>query len=292
MTLKRSVRDAIGHLFFWSGMARLSRHVLWRDRVAILLYHDPSPETLDRHLTYLRKICTIVSLDDVAKPSTGKPRAVITIDDGHAGNARLVPVFRKHGVRPTIYICSRIVGTTRQFWWLNDGARKEGVARLLRMPNAERLAHLRERGFSPTQEGAATALSSADIEAMRPWTDFQAHTRFHPVLPQCDPDECMNEIALSREEVGDIVQAQCLHFAYPNGRYGDREAEMVKQAGYRSARTCDVGWNDANTDPFRLKGIPVDDEASIPWLAAKLTCIPSVLLYMFGGRFDGRMPQV
>jgi hypothetical protein len=52
-------------------------------------------------------------------------------------------------------------------------------------------------------------------------------------------------------------------FAYPNGDYSEREMGFVKEAGFASARTCDPGWNDARSDRFRLKGICIDDEASV-----------------------------
>lgn len=292
MSLKRWMREVVGHLMLWTGIVDLTRRLLWRDRVAILLYHDPSPESLDRHLTYLAKICDIIPWSEMHAPSNGRPRAVITIDDGNAGNAKLLPIFLKHNVKPTIFVCSAIVGTRRQFWWLHEGAKREGIARLRRVSNAERLVRLERWGFSPLSEMSPSALSCEDVNAMKPWTDFQAHGRFHPVLPNCSDAECETEIIESRREIEQLSGEPCLHFAYPNGRYGAREIALLKAAGYRSARTCDVGWNDATTDPFCLKGIPVDDEASIAWLAAKLTGIPLYLRYLLGGRFDGKMPQV
>lgn len=292
MNPKRMVRELMARSLLWSGACAMVRRTFWRDKVAILLYHDPSPESLDRHLSYLATICEIIPLAEIDRPSNGRPRAVITIDDGNAGNAKLLPVFRKHNVRPTIFVCSGVVANQRQFWWQHEGAAREGVARLRRLSNAERLARLRAHGFSPLAQGHASALTAEDIAAMKPWVDFQSHTRFHPVLPCCDDAECEVEISAARQEVERLVGADCLHFAYPNGRYGKREIEYLRAAGYRTARTCDVGWNDQRTDRFSLKAIPVDDEASIPWFAAKLSGIPLFLRYMASGSFNGKMPQM
>jgi peptidoglycan/xylan/chitin deacetylase (PgdA/CDA1 family) len=286
------LKEAAARFVIATGIAGAIRTFLWRDRVAILLYHDPAPETLDRHLTYLRTMCELVTLDDVAQPGNGRPRAAITFDDGHAGNARLLPIFIKHNVRPTIFLCSRIVGRRRRHWWLHPGAQQAGVERLKRQTNAERLAELQPLGFEQDSDDQATGLSLEQIDAMRHVVDFQAHTRFHPILTRCSDRECEDEINLCRHEVEMLTQNPCQRFAYPNGNYGSREIELVKAAGYKSARTCDIGWNDWRTDPFRQRTIIIDDEASPRWFAAQLTGIPGFLTYLRrGGGWAGRFPQ-
>ena len=43
---------------------RAIRSLLWRDRVLILVYHDPKPEVVNSHLAYLREIAEPISLPD------------------------------------------------------------------------------------------------------------------------------------------------------------------------------------------------------------------------------------
>ncbi len=289
---KALLKDIFAALVVPTGIARATRAWLWRDRVAVLLYHDPEPATLDRHLTYLRKICDLVPLTDVAVPGRGRPRAAITLDDGHAGNAQLLPIFIKHNVRPTIFLCSSIVGRPRSHWWLHPGSVRAGHERLKHMTNAERLAELAAYGYRQDADDRATGLSTEQIEAMRAYVDFQAHTRFHPVLTRCSDIECADEIGNSKHEIEVLLRDVCEHFAYPNGNYGDREVSFVAAAGYKSARTCDVGWNDYQSDPFRLRTIIVDDSASTRRFAAQLTGIPLFLHYLKkGGSWNGRFPQ-
>ena len=291
MEAKKIVRELSARAFLWSGLCALTRRVLWRDKIAILLYHDPGPEALDRHLSYLGRFCEFIPLSDIDEPASGKPRVVITLDDGYAGNAQLLPVFIKHKVRPTIFVCSGLIGTERQFWFHHEATQRLGVEMLKRLPNEQRLARLNEHGFTMLGEGKRQALSDEEIAAMKPWVDFQAHTRFHPTLTCCTDAESESEITISRQEIEERIGAPCTHFAYPNGNYGPREVAYLKAAGYRTARTCDAGWNDATTDRYRLKGMPVDDNASVAWLAAKLTAIPLFARYMMGGSFNGKMPQ-
>ncbi len=66
----------------------------------------------------------------------------------------------------------------------------------------------------------------------------------------------------------------------------------MQAAGFKSARTCDIGWCDQNSDPYRLPTIIVDDSASITRFAAQLTGIPLFVRYLReGGGWNGRFPQ-
>ena len=164
------IKEILARLFCWSGVPLFVRLLFWRDRVLILFYHNPKPEILSQHFRYLSKICQIISLNDFLQFRAAKdgPRAVITIDDGHLGNAELLEVFEKWGVRPTIFVCSKIVNTNRQFWWLHPAASKEGVQRLKGLPNSERLSRLRAGGFQQDANAEQrAALSSQDISAMK-----------------------------------------------------------------------------------------------------------------------------
>ena len=135
------------------------------------------------------------------------------------------------------------------------------------------------------------ALSLEQLSTLRLVADIQSHTRFHPILTQCDDEECWEEIAESKREVEQLTGLACEHFSYPNGNYDARTIHLVKEAGYRSARTCDLGWNDQGTSPFQLKIIPVDDYASLSYLDAQLTGITTFLRYAKEGSFNGQFPQ-
>jgi peptidoglycan/xylan/chitin deacetylase (PgdA/CDA1 family) len=174
-------------------------------------------------------------------------------------------------VRPTIYVCSQIVGTNRCFWWTVT----EDPEPLKVLDDEERRATLeRTYGFTETRDYAErAALSQDEIRALAQWADFGAHTRFHPILPRCSDERARQEVAISRIEVEALSRQPCRHFSYPNGSYGAREIALVKEAGYASARTIDVGWNAKDADLFALKMIGVPDDASVNRLAASLAGI-------------------
>jgi peptidoglycan/xylan/chitin deacetylase (PgdA/CDA1 family) len=292
ISYRRLTKEIVARLLLWSGTVFALRLLFWRDRVLILVYHDPKPDVIDLHLAYLRRIAEPIGLSDLRRSSNGRPRVIVTIDDGHIGNRLLLDVFKAHGIRPTIFLCSCIVGTRRQFWWRHSDEVAKHVEHLKRLRNSERLSELSAFGFRQNVElDAPAALAAKDIEAMKPFVEFQSHGRLHPILTRCDDKECEIEIGKSRPEIERLVGHDCLHFAYPNGNYGEREIAIAKSAGYQSARTLDVGWNGADADPFRLKAVAVSDDSSQAWFAVQVSLIPAYLRYLRRGSFFGRSPQ-
>ena len=107
--------------------------------------------------------------------------------------------------------------------------------------------------------------------------DFQPHTQFHPILPRCTEMECKQEVLGSKADLEKFLGVECSHFSYPNGDYTEREIEIVKAGGFRSARTTDIGWNTPHTSPYRLKTVPITDDAGLTRFRAELTTIPQRL---------------
>jgi peptidoglycan/xylan/chitin deacetylase (PgdA/CDA1 family) len=291
--IRRTVQELVSFGLRWSGVGLLIRHTVAQRKASILLYHDPDPETLERHLSFLApryNFITLSRLVDAIRDrdwSSIPPRSlVLTFDDAHHRNAELADVLRRHGVIPTIYACSQIVDTDRHYWFMEV----DDPEPLKALSNAERLAYLEEAySFTPTRVyPGRQALTAQEIAGMRDVVEFASHTRFHPVLTTCEADECKTEISLSKTELEALLGTPCKHFSYPNGDYGPREIAYAAEAGYASARSTDLGWNDLGTDPYRLRILGTSDTASINRLAADLSGIAGWLARARQGAFDGR----
>lgn len=288
--MKRAIAGAVR----WSGFGSLLRYLNARRRVTIVVYHDPDPEVLRAHLAWYAERYSFTTLDAVATAlETGRVGdlppypLVVTLDDGHRNNTKLAPLFRAFGVRPTIYLCSRIVGTSKPYWWKTPAANRIGAETLKRLPDPERRRRLAEAGNDPDRETDADrrqAMGWDEIGQMADVADFGAHTRTHPILLRCDDDACAEEIALCRRELEEATGGPCRHFAFPNGDFGDREIEEIRRAGYRTARTIEPGWNGPGTDPLMLKAFPVSDDVDVGWLAVQLTGVPALLRALKGRR--------
>ncbi|MYC77114.1 polysaccharide deacetylase family protein [Candidatus Poribacteria bacterium] len=280
--MRNFLKNVVAIFVCLSGMPILIREWVCRHRVAILLYHDPKPAIFAKHIAYLSRHYTIIPLDSLVSAlhqndfSQIPPKSVvITIDDGHAGNIALLPIFRQYRIRPTLYVCTQIVNTHRHFWFKIDGQSKAEKERLKRLSNAERLAHLkRTTDFEPEKVyPERQALTIAEMKEMAERVDFQPHTRFHPILPRCTETECRHEVLKSKTDLETLLGIMCSHFSYPNGDYTEREVEIVKAGEFCSARTTDIGWNTLDTPLYRLKAVPITDDAGLTLFRSELTTI-------------------
>jgi len=260
----------------YSGLPFLFRELVQKRRVTILLFHDIGPETAEMTFSFLSKRYNIISLDDFIRACRDKnERAIpdkaliLTFDDGHIGNYRLKPLLEKTRIPVTIFLCAGIIDTNRHFWFTFKHPEVPKPA-LKRLSNREKLALLEKAGFSPEKEfDRPQAMSRAQIEDLKHVVDFQAHTIFHPCLPQCDDREAYEEIATAKQILETKFGLPIRSIAYPNGDYSERDIELSKRAGYQCGITVDYGFNTIRSDLFRLKRLSVNDTDNPDELAVK-----------------------
>lgn len=272
--------ETVAYILWILGVPALVRTIN-RRKVAILLYHDPSPKVFGAHLEYLRKRYNIVPFSHVIDNlSSGnwsdlpQHAVVVHIDDGYRGNFELADICAHHRVKPTLYLCSHVIGTRRRFWSKLAG----GKSKQLRLvENRRLLAKLQdEADYTPQREyKKRTALSTTELAAMSPQFDFQSHGRYHFSLLTLDNTELTNELEDSRKHIADITAQSCEHFSFPYGDYSAREIQAVKLAGYKTARSTRPGWIDRHSDPYELPIVAdVPGAVSINQLRLHLTGLP------------------
>lgn len=284
--MRNFLKNLLATLVYLSGIPFLIRERFCRNRVAILMYHDPGAAVFAKHLAYLLRHYTVITLDALVAAihrqdfSEIPPKSVvITIDDGHAGNIALLPLFKRYAIRPTLYVCTQMINTHRHFWFKIAGYSKREREHLKNVANSERLAHLKHHAnFQPEKTYPhRQALNMVEMKEMMKSVDFQPHSRSHPILPRCTETECRQEILESKTDLERLLEIECSHFSYPNGDYTEREIEIVKASGFRSARTTDIGWNTIATAPYQLKVIPITDSGRLNLFRAELTTVPQRL---------------
>lgn len=259
----------------YSGFAWLWRETVQRHKVTFLLFHDMKVADAERNFAYLKRHYNIIGLDDYLDAvNSGKhlpnKAVVITFDDGHVGNYTLLPVIRKMQIPVTIFLCSSIVGTQRHFWFRHSAEVKLQMEAMKRLTNRQRLEALKQYGFTQEQEyGDTQALTREQIEEMKPWVNFQSHTCFHPVLPQCESGTARKEIVGSMRQLQEDYGLTINAISYPNGDYSTRDMQLAKEAGYWCGITVDAGYNDKESDLFRLKRFSVNDAKTTAELMVK-----------------------
>lgn len=256
----------------FAGVGVLARLTWTRRRIGIIVYHDPPPERLDAHLRFLTSRYSLVGIAEVGAALTSgdwsrlpKNAVLLTFDDGHAGNARLKPVLDRYGARPVIYVCPEVTEGNGRFWFKVPGVDPEP---LKLMTPAARAAVV---GALATVDIAwRDALDPDETRALSRVSDIGSHTLTHPILPLCSDSEAEQEIVGSRVRVSEMTGLPCLHFSYPNGDYSARDVELVRDAGYLTARTTEAGWNAPDCDLLRLRIVSLADHCSVNELAADL----------------------
>lgn len=268
------MKNLIFKILRYSGMPFFFREFIQKNKVSILLFHDVNKVDADKAFAYISKKYKVISLEqyiEAVQNNTKLPKRalIITFDDGHVSNYTLLPVLEKYRVPVTVFLCASIVNTKRHFWFLHEPIASM-VEDLKKIPNKLRLKKLEEYGFSQEMEYEnQEALDKTQINELKTWIDFQSHTNYHPILPQCTNAEAADEIIGSKQKLENDFKLKIHTLSYPNGDYSERDIELAKTAGYVCGITVDYGYNTLNTDLFRLKRLSVNDTGDINELAVK-----------------------
>lgn len=249
-------------LIRFTGLSFLFREVIQRRKVTIVFLHNWSTETAKIAFKYFSKNYNIISLNDfIEYHYQGKTKSlpskslIITIDDGYKENYDLLPLIKKYKIPVTIFLTAGIVDSNKCFWF--DIKKLPYTKEYLKsIPNKQRLNLLREADFKQEKEfNEPVALNKNQILEMKEFVNFQGHTMFHPILPKCSDNEAKYEILESKELLEREFGLKINTIAFPNGDFSERDIELVKEAGYKCSLTTEPGFNDQNTNIFRLKRI-------------------------------------
>jgi len=83
------------------------------------------------------------------------------------------------------------------------------------------------------------------------------HSMTHPHLTDIDPDALRRETFEAKRQLELIAGKPIEHFSCPGGRYNQRVAGMVREAGFRTMATSRIQANTPATDPFALGRVVV-----------------------------------
>lgn len=311
--LKQAARDVLAA---WPAREALRTFALRGRPVTILCYHtlgadDGGPDawtvlrTSDfrAHLAILRESYDIVSLDAAlaGEPGhTGRPRAVLTFDDGDAGLHRyLLPLLDAERVPVTVYVATGQIETGQPYWFdrligtlqgpCTVDLRQEGlgVCHLPGAPGASRwlaLSGLLEalKRIDPCRREELTGRILADHPpptgcpalgpmtraelaelAASPWVTIGAHSHCHHLLDQIPAAEARESMAQSRTLLEAWTGREVAHFAWPNGNHTAELRHIAEQLGFRSATALGGLWR-RGASPFALPRLAIgryDDAA-------------------------------
>ena len=86
--------------------------------------------------------------------------------------------------------------------------------------------------------------------------EIGSHTCSHPDLKRIPRVDAKREIEDSKRELEQQLGIPVTSFCYPSGRFSAEALGLVRESGYRSACTTEIGtWN--GDDLFSIPRIPV-----------------------------------
>lgn len=254
-----------GAWFYWAGnhlhhlqVSVARRRCRTEDRlpngIRILCYHRVADERDELAVTprnfreQMERILALgmtpISLREVSRLlETGADGrfVCVTFDDGYRDCLQhAVPVLRELSIPATVFIPTAAIDGTCQLYWYDE------------QPPLLNWDELME-------------LAASDHVSVG------AHSRFHPSLPAVPDAVAWDEIAGCKRELEDRLGQEVTGFAYPAGLFTERDARMVRDAGYLVGVTCDPGLNVTGTRPELLHRSIVDRRDDILMVEGKLT---------------------
>lgn len=277
-------------------------------RIAILCYHRISdgsaggfngflpnisadPREFERQMNKVVGAYTPIGIEqlvrwlDYGEELPRKP-ALVTFDDGYLDNAEIaLPIMRKLGIRPLIFLATDYIDNDRAFIWdlvaycfatsklpsarlpLMGPVALGGLSTRNRLTSEWMEACKQEPSYrrSDLLEELAEATGVPVSWATLPWkgclswdlvrqlagdADFGGHTCSHPILSRMPIDEAAHEIRGCFEKLAIELGRPPLAFAYPNGSARDFRPEdeaAVISAGFR------LGFSVGNGPVSRLR---------------------------------------
>lgn len=104
--------------------------------------------------------------------------------------------------------------------------------------------------FYITKEYRKERLFDEDIKAISQRHEIGAHTLTHSDLRKISREEKIREIEGSKEWLESLLGKEVVSFCYPSGFFDTESVELVKEAGFRGARTTQLGKIEPSADPF------------------------------------------
>ncbi|MDD5389296.1 MAG: polysaccharide deacetylase family protein [Gallionellaceae bacterium] len=155
---------------------------------------------------------------------------LLTFDDGFRGvREHALPILEQLHWPFTVFLVSDLIG--KEDAWIKAANPARASYPLL---NAEEIRDMQQRGCS-----------------------FHSHTRGHADLPTLNNAELADQLAVSRQALGELLEREVDYLAYPYGHFDERVEAAARAAGYRAAFSTHSGFNRPDIERFRIRRLDV-----------------------------------
>ena len=289
------IKGVLGTLSPAGARARLSTLIFHRvHAVPDALYPDePDARRFEEIMYWVKGWFNVLPLRAAVaglhKGTLPARAAAITFDDGYADNCEVaLPILRKLGLPATFFVATGFLNGGRMW---NDtviesvrrvstpefdlstpklgrfatGSLEEKRATIEKIIGATKYLPGREREEAVAAIESASGhrlptdlmMTDAQVRELRDaGMEIGAHTRTHPILARCAPEDAAAEIAAGRDDLSAILGEPPRFFAYPNGKpgadYDSSHVAMARRMGFDAALSTVWGAARAGDDLYQL----------------------------------------
>lgn len=227
------------------GIQPLVYHRVCPDRESFRSTYVVSASDFRRQMEFLAghnyEIVTLDALLTGRPGSNGRPRILLTFDDGYLDNyTHAFPVLRELGLPAIVFLVADF--SRRTNWW--DVPMGVPEAALLNK------GHIRE-------------MVEGGIE-------FGSHTMGHSSLPALSDRDLDHELVRSREKIEEATGRPVRAISYPYSHVDERVKRAARGSGYSWGFAVNGGPFHAGTDPWEIRRVNVTSGAQGLLLEAKV----------------------
>lgn len=100
---------------------------------------------------------------------------------------------------------------------------------------------------------SCTLLTESDIQALGEDFLIGGHTVSHPPdMKLLDVETAFMEASVNRTWLQEVTGQEVEWFCYPKGKHNETTIEQIKKAGFKFARTTNVGITKRSDNPYRI----------------------------------------
>ncbi|TXI32156.1 MAG: hypothetical protein E6Q58_04350 [Niabella sp.] len=207
--------------------------------------HSISTQNFEQQIRYLKDNYEIINpenFDHELNTHSGKPKVLITFDDGYKDNLNAMHILNAHNAKALLFILSGNSNEVSRSEMQND----------LDILNDNEIIDLLNNG----------------------WV-LGSHGKTHKNLTLLTDEELKSEITDSKETIQNKYSVSVKYFSYPKGNYTQQIADDINSAGYDYAFSMDDSrkFNYA----FALPRVGIDSSHDIELF--KATISPSVIQF-------------
>ena len=247
-------------------VSRAKKGALRGEYILSIYFHNPSKKEFEKCIKWLVKnkfhFINAADLNKIANKQVPFPKGAVflSVDDGWQSNeTNIVEVAKQYGIPVTIFVSTEPVETGVYWWSYIHKAESlkmdiHNKPDLKKMSNNKRLYVVNNIKNDLTLDREAMSIEQIKRISGDKNITIGGHTHTHPILPNCKEETVVEEIQKSKSKLESWTGKEVNLFAYPNGDFGRREKEILKNLNFRFGFSNQPKYltRDNLRDPFNI----------------------------------------